>query len=88
MIHFWNMQEEAKIEENENVYPQQIKLIDITKTHCTVACVAFSHKYRVYLIVTSEFKMFFVNELNNVVSTLDMSAIRLVNFAVFNDKHD
>ena len=40
------------------------------------------------MIVSTEFKFIFVNELNNVVATLDMSHVRLVNYAVFNDHND
>ena len=37
------------------------------------------------MIVSTEFKFIFVNELNNVVATKDMNHVRLVNFAYFND---
>lgn len=49
---------------------------------------AFSHKFRLYLIVTADFRMFFLNELYNLIQTLDMSQIRLVNFAEFFDRED
>lgn len=62
------------------------RIVELTKCHSSVTAVAFSHKYRLYLIVTSGFKMFFMNELYNIVSTLDMSSIRLVNFVHFYDE--
>ena len=40
------------------------------------------------MIVTADFKMFFLNELLKVVWHIDMSSIRLVNFAYFNDQED
>ena len=40
------------------------------------------------MIVTADFKMYFLNELLKVVSHVDMSAIRLVNFAYFCDEDD
>lgn len=38
------------------------------------------------MIVTADFKMYFLNELLKVVTHVDMSSIRLVNFAYFSDK--
>jgi hypothetical protein len=38
--------------------------------------------------VSNEFKMFFVNEIYNLVCSLDMSAIRLIKFAKFYDQED
>ena len=40
------------------------------------------------MVVSTEFKFIFINELNNVVATLDMSHVRLVNYAIFNDSQD
>ena len=59
---------------------------DIAKTHPTVTAMAFSHKYRLYMVVTSAFTMLFINELSHVVATLDMFKTRLVNFAYFIDR--
>lgn len=36
--------------------------------------------------MTSDFKMLFINEMYHLVTQLDMSAIRLVNFVEFYDK--
>jgi len=38
--------------------------------------------------VSNEFKFIFVNELHKIIATLDMSHIRLINFAYFNDSED
>ena len=62
------------------------KMIDVTHTHCTITCVTFSHRYRLYLVITSQFKFIFLNELGHVVTMLDMSDLAAVNFAHFNDK--
>jgi len=40
---------------------------------------------QVYLIVSNEFKMYFVNELYHTIKMLDMSSIRLVKYAKFYD---
>ena len=66
-----------------------IKMIDLTKTHCTISAIAYTHKYRLFCIVSSEFKMLFMNEKGYVVNggnPIDMSAIRLVNFVIFDDR--
>jgi len=65
-----------------------LKMIDLAKTHCQVTTVAYSRKYRLYLVVSNEFKMFFVNEIYNLVCALDMSSIRLIKFAKFYDQED
>ena len=62
------------------------KVIDLTGTHTTITTVAFSHHYRLYMIVTANFKMYFYNELFHEVEQIDMSHIRLVNFAYFDDR--
>ena len=38
-LHIWNTQTGKK--------QHTIKMIDLTKTHCSISAVAFSHKYRV-----------------------------------------
>ena len=38
-----------------------------------------------YLIVTTDFKMVFLNEALYVIKILDMSSIRLVSYAAFYD---
>lgn len=64
-------------------------MIDIVKTHSSVITMAYSKKYRLYLIVTSDFKFIFMNELNIVVQPhIEMSIIRLVNHAHFHDEKD
>lgn len=65
-----------------------IKVIELSKTHTTITAITFSHKYRLYLVVTADFKMYFINELQRVVDTLDMSHDRLVNHVYLNDKND
>lgn len=39
-----------------------------------------------YLIVTNDFKMIFLNEALYVIKIMDMSSIRLVSFAMFYDE--
>jgi hypothetical protein len=65
-------------------------MIDVLKTsHSSITTIAYSPKYRLYLIITSDFKFLFLNELNNLVEPpLDMSSIRLVNHAYFYDELD
>jgi hypothetical protein len=43
---------------------------------------------QLYLIVTTEFKMIFLNENCQLIRTLDTSAIRLVNFVYFDDQNN
>jgi len=64
------------------------KVIDITGLHTQIITIAFTQKYRLYMIVTADFKMHFVNELLRIVDCIDMSSIRLVNFVHFNDADD
>lgn len=40
------------------------------------------------MIVSNEFKMYFVNELYHTIRMLDMSSIRLVKYAEFYDPKD
>lgn len=40
-----------------------------------------------YLVVTSDFKMVFLNEALYVIRILDMNSIRLVSYAAFIDDH-
>ena len=63
-------------------------MIDIAGLHTQIITIAFTQKYRLYLIVTADFKMHFVNELLRIVDCIDMSSIRLVNFVHFNDAND
>ena len=77
-LHVWSMDSGARV--------GIIKMIDVTKTHCTISTVAFSHKYRLYLVITSLFKFSFLNEKFYVVTMLDMSELSTVNFCHFNDK--
>lgn len=63
-------------------------MIDVAKAHTQITTIAFSHKFRLYVVITADFKMHFLNELLKVVDSIDMSAIRLVNFAYFIDKDD
>ena len=65
-----------------------LKIADVSRSHTTISTIAFSHKFRLYLVVTADFRMFIMNELLNIVSQIDMSAIRLINFAQFNDKDE
>jgi len=62
-----------------------LKLLDVTKTHSTITACAFSHEYRLYLVVTSLFKFVFLNEHFAVVTMLDMSELSTVNFVHWND---
>lgn len=79
-MHFWDRDSGKK--------QRGIKIAEMSRSHTTVSTISFSHKYRLYLAVTADFRMFFINENLNVVQMIDMSSIRLVNFAVFNDKDD
>lgn len=58
------------------------------KSHTTISTITFSHKFRLYLVVTADFRMFFINENLFVVQQIEMFNIRLVNYALFNDKDD
>ena len=70
-------------------------LTDLLKSHVTVSALTFSHRFRVkqssykkfqlYLIMTSDFKMLFINEMYHLVAQLDMSSIRLVSYVEFYD---
>ena len=64
------------------------KMIEITRTHCSITAVAFSHKYRLYLIVTSGFDFIFMNENGYTVATEFMNGLSTVNFVHFNDKQN
>lgn len=65
-----------------------LKAFEVAKSHTYITTIAFSHKYRLYLVVTADFKLHFLNEILKVVDQLDMSSIRLVNFAEFRDEED
>ena len=54
-IHFWCMKTCKRLFWR--------KVIDFTGCHTTITTVAFSHYYRLYMIVTANFKMYFLNEL-------------------------
>jgi predicted phosphatase len=77
-VHFWSRKSGKRV--------GALKVIDIAKTHTQITTIAFSHRFRLYMIVTADFKMYFLNELLKVVTHVDMSSIRLVNFAYFSDK--
>lgn len=81
-FHMWSMEDARRI--------KSVKMIELTKTHCTISAIAYSHKFRLYAIVTSEFKMLFINENGHLIesSRLDMSAIRLVNFLIFDERRE
>ena len=46
-LHLWSMDTGAHL--------KTIKMMEETRTHCTISAVAFSHKYRLYLVITSKF---------------------------------
>ena len=77
-MHFWHKEGGKK--------QRGIKIADMSRSHTTISTITFSHKFRLYLVVTADFRMFFINENLFVVQVADMSNIRLVNYAVFNDK--
>lgn len=79
-MHFWDP--------SDGTQQGWMKINELTGSHTTISCISFSLKFRLYLIVTADFRMFFLNELLNLVQTIDMSQIRLVNYACFNDKDD
>lgn len=62
-----------------------LKLLDVTKTHSSITAVAFSHRYRLYLVVTSHFKFIFLNEHFNVVTIHPRPDLSTVNFLHWND---
>lgn len=61
------------------------KILDIAKTHTQITTVAFSHRFRLYILFTADFKIFFLNELLKLVSQTEMSSLRQVNFACCHD---
>jgi len=65
-----------------------VKMIDITKSHCTITAVAFSHQFRLYLVVTSKFHFIFLNELCYAVHIEMRNELSTVNFVHFNDKQE
>jgi len=76
-INFWNpdtgrMQDELRVSNLDHC------------GHTTVSVVTFSHKYRLYLIITADCKCYFLNEHVKVVQVMDMQQGRLVNCAEFN----
>eukprot|EP00347_Sterkiella_histriomuscorum_P004241 403361206 len=77
-IHFWSMQNGMK--------KKVIHLPEYLKAHSAVSTLAYSQKYRLYLLVTADFKMIFINEVYNIVKAQEMNSIRLVNFAHFYDQ--
>ena len=79
-MHYWNQDTGKKI--------GSMKICDVSRSHTTISTIAFSHKFRLYVVVTADFRMFFLNECLNIVQTIDMNPIRLVNFVAFNDKDD
>ena len=78
-MHFWHKDSGKK--------QKGVKIADMSRSHTTISTIAFSHKFRLYLVVTADFRMFFMNENLFVVTTIDMSNIRLINYVVFNDKN-
>jgi len=68
--------------------PKQIRLMDIVKAS-SVSTVAYSNKFRLYLLITTDFKFIFLNELNIMIKPpMDMPIIRLVNHAQFYDEQN
>lgn len=62
---------------------------DAVKTNSSVITMAYSKKYLLYCIVTSDFKFVFMNELYNVIKpSLEMSHLRLVTHLHFYDEKD
>lgn len=90
-MHLWSKHSNCEDNNGETANKSStsvIKLIDVVKSsHSSITTIAYSPKYRLYLIITSDFKFLFLNELNNIVEPpLDMSSIRLVNHAYFYDE--
>lgn len=65
-----------------------IKMIDITNSHCTITAVAFSRRFRLYLVVTSKFHFIFLNEFCYTVHIEMLNKLSTVNFVHFNDKQE
>lgn len=70
------------------VRKNRLKLLSVTGTHSTITAVAFSHKYRLYLVVTQHFKFIFLNEHFATVTTIHMPILSTVNFVHWNDGQD
>jgi hypothetical protein len=77
-VHFWDPETGEQ--------QRSLNIIEMCKGNINVMTVAFSHYFRLYLVVTADFKFHFLNEHLVHVQTIDMSEIRLVHFAEFNDK--
>lgn len=58
-LHFWNSETGQRV--------RAMKILDIAKTHTQITCVAFSHAFRLYIVFTADFKIYFLNELLNLV---------------------
>ena len=63
-------------------------MMEETRTHCTISAVAFSHRYRLYLVVTSKFYFIFFNENYYNVLMINMRDLGAVNFVHFNDSQN
>ena len=59
-VHFWDPKSGDRF--------GAMKVLEIAKAHTQITTMAFSHKFRLYVIVTADFKMYFLNELMKVVS--------------------
>ena len=49
------------------------KILDIAKAHTQITTVAFSHRFRLYILFTADFKIFFLNELLKLLLTMKVS---------------
>lgn len=77
-IHFWKIKNGKRI--------KTLKMTEIAKNHTQITAFGFSHKYRLYALMSSDFKMYMINEKENVVQMIDMAEIRLVSFIEFFDQ--
>ena len=48
------------------------KMYDLRENHCSISAVGYSHRYRLFCIVSGDFKMLFVNEWGYLVDEISM----------------
>lgn len=48
-MHFWHKESGKKL--------RGIKIADMSRSHTTISTISFTHKFRLYLVVTADFRM-------------------------------
>ena len=77
-MHWWCADTGKKVQAN--------KISELTGKNAQITTITYTERFRLYIIFTSDFKIYYFNEMLYLVWQSEMSQIRQINFAYCHDK--